>query len=524
MPVMPRLQLLFLERLPIYIAFIVLFFGIYLRVTSISSTWFSVDEGLYLVSANSAIADFVPGLNYQAHPPGYFLFLKLLHRFFFFESYDFRWISFIFGIAAISVHYSIGKLLGGRAIGVVAAAISSISTALIIQSQIVRPYSLLMLLVSLILFEVLRFDNGRRVRAGLYIGLYCLIGMFLHYAFFIVSFVVLIGFIVHYCTILYPSTKNILRLFLFSLCIPSVVGGSLVILFAEQLHITHWIEVARTGYLSSYFQYSFSEYTGGIFDLLFFLFNFPVGFIYGFLFIIGIFVLIRRKKWLICVICGGVFLLHSILTFLGLYPFAGTRHVVHIFPCMLVPVLFAVHWIITYHKSRPTTLMLSMLLLLLLPYGGRHISLYATSLESGSFLTVYPLTFESPFSRGDFAETYSRLKTITNKPSTILLFSPSAFYQLYPAIQSDLTVTEGLYFSGSEVFITNGSITARSDINNVLLELDTAGRATKSDIILITGEWDSKIDCTYDRLCKKIAPNIFVHLINTNKYTSNSSS
>jgi len=136
--------------------------GLALRWRGISEYWLNADEGIYYSTLTRASIDaFWVEVWANAHPPGYYVLLRLLG----FLTWDFVWLrasSMVFGAAAIWLFWLVGRELGGggtRGVvsGLTGAALLALNGEAIVLSQVIRPYSLVVLLLAGALLNLLRY-------------------------------------------------------------------------------------------------------------------------------------------------------------------------------------------------------------------------------------------------------------------------------------------------------------------------------------------------------------------------------
>ena len=145
------------------VALIVL--GLWLRLRGLSAYWLNPDEGIYYSTLTRAsFRDFWAEVSANAHPPAYYLLLRSAG----WLTWDFVWIravtSLLFGVAAIGSFWCVGRQLAGRGsagvvAGLVAAGLLATNGEAVVLSQLLRPYMLLVALLSLALHCLLRYRS-----------------------------------------------------------------------------------------------------------------------------------------------------------------------------------------------------------------------------------------------------------------------------------------------------------------------------------------------------------------------------
>lgn len=184
-----------------YVAAAVVVLGFVLRMRGLSTYWLNADEGIYYSTlTRDSFADFWAEVVANAHPPAFYLLLRGMG----YLTWDFVWlrgVSVLFGTAAIWMFWEVGKELGGpgrRGViaGLVAATWLASSPEAIALSQVIRPYTLVVLLLSGALLSLLRYrsepDDGYLVGYALCLG----VGVLTHYS-VALAIAVLTGVIVH---------------------------------------------------------------------------------------------------------------------------------------------------------------------------------------------------------------------------------------------------------------------------------------------------------------------------------------
>lgn len=158
-----------LTRLAPVFAGLIVAGGLYLRFSGIGEYWVNPDEGIYYSTLTQpSFARFWSEVMENAHPPGYYLLLRT----FGFLTWDFVWLratSALFGGATIWLMWLVGRELGGpgakgAVVGLLAAALVAFNGEAIGLSQVIRPYALLIALLTAALYALLvymRAPNNR---------------------------------------------------------------------------------------------------------------------------------------------------------------------------------------------------------------------------------------------------------------------------------------------------------------------------------------------------------------------------
>jgi len=160
--------------------------GLVLRVAGLSEHWLSPDEGIYYsTTVRTSFAAFWTEVMANAHPPAFYLLLRwvgsLTDNF-----VALRVVPLLGGTAAIWAFWLVGRELGGRrgmgaVAGLVAAGLLAVNPEAILYSQVIRPYSLLVLLLASALWCLLRYRSEPRARYLVGYGLLTGLALLTHY-------------------------------------------------------------------------------------------------------------------------------------------------------------------------------------------------------------------------------------------------------------------------------------------------------------------------------------------------------
>lgn len=132
----------------------------------LSGWWVNPDEGIYFRAVvDPSFADFWAEAKASAHPPLYFLILRALAA----VSTAFAWlrsVALLSGVAVVYAFIVLGRELGrSRSTGLVAGLLVAVSPRAISLSQVMRPYMLLLLLLTSALVFLLRSVRSGSVRS-----------------------------------------------------------------------------------------------------------------------------------------------------------------------------------------------------------------------------------------------------------------------------------------------------------------------------------------------------------------------
>lgn len=314
--------------------------GIYVRLAGLAEWHFSGDEIWHLEHAREQTVAAVVGRAYakDAHPPLLYILLHFLTQL----SLDTMWLRLVAllpGCLLIPAAFLLGRELGkGVPAGLTAALLVATGFELIVQSQILRQYSLLLLLLMVLLWAWLMvMQRGSRVHLGLYFA---------------------VGFLAmgcHYSAAIALAALGLVGLFFprFSMPLPRRwvwIGGHLALatflglqarsylasrgtLFPDEFqYMMRWMAEGPTGIIGplAHLQHLFFPWDAGLAGLLWIVVA------------MGFWALVRHRRWDLIVLTVAPIALHVVLTLAGLYPFAVYRWTLYLVPFMLVPIAFAV--------------------------------------------------------------------------------------------------------------------------------------------------------------------------------------
>lgn len=155
--------------------------GIGIRVCGLGQFYFSPDDLLHLeIASGDSLREVWHNAAEQMHPP---LFYSLIH---FLELVTlnaefYRYVPLAPGIALIVALFYLGRVVSGDLAGIGMAFVGAFSVAGAILSQVIRPYSLLALLLSVGLLQFALYTRDRRIPHLVGYGVVTLLGVLMHY-------------------------------------------------------------------------------------------------------------------------------------------------------------------------------------------------------------------------------------------------------------------------------------------------------------------------------------------------------
>ncbi len=120
--------------------------------------------------------------NKEGFPYFYFMLMKILHTIFGYNLMVPRFFSAIIGVLSVLMIYKLGKELGGKQMGYIAAILLTINEFAIYTSQDARPYSLILLAVILSFHSLVLYIKNQNIKTIIYYGLS--VGFLLNCSFF----------------------------------------------------------------------------------------------------------------------------------------------------------------------------------------------------------------------------------------------------------------------------------------------------------------------------------------------------
>lgn len=315
------------------------------RLQGVDLYWIHADEGIYFEVACAPSDRLAQMIAANAHPPGYYLWLRAL-AWFDADWATMRGLSAIAGAAAVFVGYLVGKRLLGTIAGLVAATLLCLSPGLTVLSQVVRPYTLQVLMLLLALLLLLRATESGHRRDWWGYGLMVLAALSLHY-----SSVVFIGAAV--ATLLPWAAgrrrrhRSLPSLAVVHVAIAAAVAGLYFVHVLPRLVGSGMQKSAQQGWLKAHFIHTGDEALANFAELQRFLFGqfggvATVGFGLSLLVLFGV----RRRFAILASVALAVAVL---LSHLELYPFGPSRHSVHLVVFTALVIAGGIGWF----SSRP---------------------------------------------------------------------------------------------------------------------------------------------------------------------------
>lgn len=120
--------------------------------------------------------------NKEGFPYFYFMLMKMLHTIFGYNLMVPRFFSAIIGVVSVLMIYKLGKALGNKQMGYIAAILLTINEFAIYTSQDARPYSIILLAIILSFYSLVLYIKNQNIKTVIYYGLS--VGFLLNCSFF----------------------------------------------------------------------------------------------------------------------------------------------------------------------------------------------------------------------------------------------------------------------------------------------------------------------------------------------------
>jgi 4-amino-4-deoxy-L-arabinose transferase-like glycosyltransferase len=328
--------------------------GMFIRIWGLWNYAFSPDEVMLAsVPIGDSLHEIWSALRGQTNPP---LMYGILYGLIKISTYELvlRCMSLLSGTASILVFFLLGRRVSGTASGIAMAYLAAFSSAAIQMSQVVRPYSILLLFLSLALWCFISYAITCRQKYLYGYSLFMLLSTASHYS-AVICFAA-IGIVWFSRLIIQKESVNKFYKIAFA-HVPSLV--MLIMLYIYHVSFQAggegiYTQMKQT-YLAPLFPHTLSgliQNTASLFRYLFF----PV-----------------TAKWLMVIAGAGflslwksqqrylattvliAFLLTFVLTYLNVHPFGGSRQSIYLLPLIALLIGAAVQTgcDILYHRAIP---------------------------------------------------------------------------------------------------------------------------------------------------------------------------
>lgn len=310
--------------------------GVFLRVRVFGEYWVNGDEGNYWsVAATPDAAHAAREIQVNGHPPLWFHLLRSLAAFD--TGFEFlRAPSLVFGLLLLPLAYALGRAAGGRNGGLIAALLAAASPGAVLQSQVMRPYTLQLFLIGAAIFALHRcLQDGRWPWPAAY-GLLIAVASALHYGTFVTAGGIGIRLLV-LAIALRPPARRIVPLALAHLPVAAVAAWVYVGHYRDMLYGSRIRSLARTGWLQDQFVGGVAELPGTYRAAFEYAFGVDSAIVAAVLVVIGVVAGLRLRRPLAGILPAATMLVATALSAAGLYPLGGTRHSLHLLPVLILP-------------------------------------------------------------------------------------------------------------------------------------------------------------------------------------------
>ncbi|NTV30636.1 hypothetical protein HGA91_01475 [candidate division WWE3 bacterium] len=410
-------------RRPINLSFLHLCFlsilGIFIRVSDLSYYFFSPDDLLRIgISSGHTLSDVLNRNFLEVHPPMMYVILHFLLKV---GSHPIwlRLLGLIPGIMLIWVMYLLGRDWFNKRVGLIAAWLTTFNLGLVLQSQVLRQYSLALVFLSISWWLFLKYQKSKSLLVLW--GYYALsfLSVLTHYA---IVLPVLFFMMNH----LSGSAKKVRlngSLAGYILIISVIVIAFLYNGHNEWLYGSSFNVGFTQGWLANGFPHSCIEIIRNSITILCYLSGPTIGFfVVGALGLAyGSMILWRSTNRVFVYSFYGGLLATLMLGVLSLYPYSGTRHILHLFiPYVLIVSVgleTLVHRILNYKSSYRSFIRAGILISSIL-FNAVLVGVYA----SNNFFRDhgYVSTAEFPTTLENYQNGMEHLKQIL-KPGDVIL-------------------------------------------------------------------------------------------------------
>ena len=159
--------------------------------------------------------------NKEGFPYFYFMLMKMLHTIFGYNLMVPRFFSAIIGVVSVLMIYKLGKALGNKQMGYIAAILLTVNEFAIYTSQDARPYSIILLAIILSFHSLVLYIKNQNIKTTIYYGLS--VGFLLNCSFFGILNVFSQGIILLIILIINKNKINFIKHTFFAF----IIGGLL---------------------------------------------------------------------------------------------------------------------------------------------------------------------------------------------------------------------------------------------------------------------------------------------------------
>jgi hypothetical protein len=324
-----------LERWALPAALVLTALGVARRLMELRGHWLNPDEGVnYAAATAPSWAEFWREVAWNAHPPLFYL-VERIAALASFDPFFLRLPSVLLGGVTIFACFLCARRLSGPAAGVVAAALAAFAPALVIHSELIRPYMLQLAALFSGLWLLLRWLDARRTGDLVGCGALWLAAVLTHYSSALVVAAAGLG-VAGLVALRSLPLRELPRLSL--AFAPSLAGAGLL----WALHARH----LAGGDLESAARVQYGQFLAGrggdllpsLVGVHRYLFGSRVDLLATLLCAVGLASFVVRRSFLLPLLAAGAFGAAAVLSLGGRYPFGSTRHSLYL-AVAIVPAL-----------------------------------------------------------------------------------------------------------------------------------------------------------------------------------------
>ena len=327
------------------IAIALLGFGI--RVYGLNQYYFSPDDLLHLeIASGDSLREVWRNAAEQMHPP---LFYSLIH---FLEQVTldaefYRYLPVLPGLALIVALFFLGRVVSGDLAGIAMAFVAAFSVGGAILSQVIRPYCLLALLLSVGLTQFVLYMRHRRARFLVCYGFVTLLGVLMHYG----AAIQLVAISLVWAGRLAVERQPRREWFRFVLVSapPFALLAGFYLWHASALAGLY--AAIRQSYLKRVFPSDLSQFWSSVRSFFEHMLAPEVWWLGILVVPLGVYAMWRKSRSLTVVVVLSVGI-NLVLMLAHRYPFGGSRHSFVLFPILAVTLGCAVQFVADAVKSR----------------------------------------------------------------------------------------------------------------------------------------------------------------------------
>jgi hypothetical protein len=301
--------------------------GLIVRAAGLGAQWFSPDDLLHLeIAAGPGIDGVWRNAADQMHPPLVFFLLHACEQLTL-DAGFFRFLPLLPGLLLIAILFLFGRAACDSVAGLAMAGLCALSYGAIVLAQVIRPYSLLAVLITGALWGFVAWSRSRRPAALWAYGLCMAAALALHYSAALqLSAIVAVWVLRALC-------RRDLRAELRWLAAANVPLFALLatLWFVHGRWLSGLYAAVQESYLAPFFPATLGQLGRTIQSYFGFHSLDRTWWLGAALFVVGVGALASRQRTL-CALVVVTFAQNLVLTWLGRYPFGGLRQAMYLLP------------------------------------------------------------------------------------------------------------------------------------------------------------------------------------------------